>query len=83
MEFEKKINVGHLIVAGTLIVSVVLYTADIKSSISDEAHARETADRVFSERMENISLILSDIESRVRANDAHRIFYDGHENRGD
>ena len=73
MEFEKKINIGHLIVAGTLLVSIALYTADIKTSISEEAHARSSVDLVFSERMENISHILSEIEDRVAANDEHRI----------
>ena len=73
IKFNPEISISHLIVAASLLVSVVLYTAEIKTSINEEAYARDTADKVFAERMENITRILSDIEARVNLNDIHRL----------
>ena len=78
MEFEKKINVGHLIVAASLLVSIVLYTSDIRTSIGDEAHARDTADNTFSAEMKRVSEILTQIQAEQRLNTEHRIKDEAH-----
>ena len=73
LKFNPEVSISHIILAVTFIVAAGAWKGGIENQISNEAHARESADLVFSERMENISRILSDIETRVKCNDAHRI----------
>ena len=78
IKFNPEISISHLIVAVSLLISVVLYTAEIKSDINAEAYAREAADSVFAARMERVSEILDRLEPRVEKNTVHRLTDEAH-----
>ena len=80
-KFNPEINIANLLAAAVIFASVMVYVSGIHADIAAEAHAREMADTEFSANMKQVSTVLDDLETRMRANDEHRIATDARRDR--
>jgi hypothetical protein len=87
MEFEKKINLGHLLVALGMMASAIIYSASVKSDIAKAAIEGQYGDRELQYSQEitaaNLRRVTDTLDELVRWRAAHEQEWAVHKSQAD